>query len=62
MTASDFNSWRSHLNITRAEAAKRLGCSVNTITAYEQGRNAVPRYVALACSAVALGLPPWPAA
>lgn len=58
MTPADFIAWRERLHLNRVEAASALGMSRNTVTAYEQGRVSIPRYVALACAAVAQGVPP----
>jgi len=60
MTATDFIAWRTHLGISGAEAGRRLGLAPNTITSYERDRSTIPTHVALACSALAVGLPPWP--
>lgn len=60
MTPSDFIAWREHLGLNRKEAAEALGVAQNTITAYERGQR-IPLYIALACSALAMRLPPWPA-
>lgn len=59
MTAADFIAWREHMHLNRSEAAVRLGVALNTITAYERGQR-IPLYVALACSALAMNIPPWP--
>lgn len=61
MTPADFMSWRKHRGLTGAAAARALGVAPNTITAYEKGRTRIPLYIALACMALAAGLPPWPA-
>ena len=58
MTPADFIAWRERLHLNRVEAAAMLGMSRNTVTAYEQGRTAIPLYVALACTAIAQGWPP----
>lgn len=58
MTAEDFIAWRGVLGFNRAEASRRLGIAPNTVTAYERGQP-IPLYVALACAALAYGLPPW---
>lgn len=60
MNPADFTAWRQHLGFNKAEAARRLGLAPNTIAAYETGRADVPTHVALACTALALDLKPWP--
>lgn len=57
---ADFTAWRQHLGLTKTEAARRLGLAPNSVAAYETGRAKVPTYVALACTALALDLGPWP--
>jgi transcriptional regulator with XRE-family HTH domain len=57
MTAASLTAWRKRLGWSKAEAARRLGCSKNSILAWENGQ-AVPLYIALACQALANGLPP----
>lgn len=59
MTAADLTAWRTTLGVSRAEASRRLGIAENTLAAYESGRTRIPLYVALACAALAYGLPPW---
>lgn len=59
MTSADFITWRAHVGFNRKEAAEALGVAQNTITAYERGQR-IPRYIALACTALANRLPPWP--
>jgi transcriptional regulator with XRE-family HTH domain len=58
MTPSTLLAWRERLGFNRAEAARKLGLSRNTYCAYEAGINRIPLYIALACAAVAYGLPP----
>jgi len=60
MTPTTFTAWRERLGLNTVQAAKALGCSRTTIQAYEAGRSPIPRYVALACAALAMGLPPHP--
>jgi transcriptional regulator with XRE-family HTH domain len=62
MTADEFTAWRKHLGLSGRKAAAALGVSKNTITAYERGKWGIPKTVALACSAVANQLRPWPIA
>lgn len=59
MTPTDFIAWREHLGINRAEAARRLGCGENQPRIWEEGTTPIPPYIALACAALAYGLPPW---
>jgi DNA-binding transcriptional regulator YiaG len=59
MTPADFTAWRSHLGLSRAEAARRLGCGPNQPRIWEDGETPVPTYIALACAALAFDLPPW---
>jgi hypothetical protein len=46
---------RLHLN--KVQAANALGLARNTLDGYLAGRVRIPRYIALACSAIAQGLP-----
>lgn len=57
MTADQFKQWRERLGFTRIEAAAALGMGRNQPQRYEDGQP-IPRYVALACAAIAHGLPP----
>jgi DNA-binding XRE family transcriptional regulator len=58
MTAKTFAEWRIRLGWTKAKAAEELGCSKNSIMAWESGKSAIPRYIALACKALLIGEPP----
>lgn len=44
-----FTQWRSKNVLTLPQAAKALGMTVRTMSAYGTGARPVPRYVALAC-------------
>ncbi|WP_323034095.1 hypothetical protein [Pararhodobacter sp.] len=57
MTAEDFEAWLDLRGISGREAARQLGVSNDTITKYK--RQGAPLYIALACSALCHGLPPW---
>lgn len=57
MTAEQFTQWRERLGLTRIEAAALLGMGRNQPQRYEDGQP-IPRYVALACAAIAHGIPP----
>jgi len=58
MTAASLKSWRERLGLNKSGAAAALGLARNTYAAYEEGRAEIPLYVALACAAIAYGLPP----
>jgi transcriptional regulator with XRE-family HTH domain len=58
MTPASFTAWRTRLKLNKSKAALALGLSRNALTGYENGSKNIPRYVALACAALAFGLPP----
>lgn len=66
MTADDFKAWREHMGLSQVKAAEALGISKSSVENYERGARpedgrpvVIPRTVALACAALAFGLPPW---
>jgi len=44
-----FAQWRARHGLSLSEAAKALGMTPRTISAYGSGKRPVPRYIALAC-------------
>jgi DNA-binding XRE family transcriptional regulator len=44
-----FAQWRARHGLSLAEAAKALGMTPRTMSAYGTGKRPVPRYIALAC-------------
>ncbi|WP_155898459.1 hypothetical protein [Aurantimonas coralicida] len=57
MTAYDFIDWLDLNWLSDSEAAKRLFVSVEEITRFKyEGANTT---IALACGAIAAGVPPW---
>jgi len=60
MTPASFAAWRLRLYGHRSikAAADALGCSRTSIRAWEAGEHKIPLYIALACQALANGLPP----
>lgn len=65
MTPDEFRRWRMSLkpvstrrHVSQTEAAHMLGVAKSTYAQYE-ARGSRSRVVALACSAVKLGLPPY---
>lgn len=58
MTPDSLRAWRGRLGYSQYEASRRLGCSRNAYIGWETGENRIPQYIALACQAIANGLPP----
>lgn len=58
MTSTSLRAWRKRLNLSQRAAAEALGVSLRQYSDYERGVADVPHTVALACAAVAYGLPP----
>ena len=60
MTPASFHAWRVRLYGERGQkaAADALGCSRTAFRQWEAGTNKIPLYIALACAALAQGLPP----
>jgi transcriptional regulator with XRE-family HTH domain len=52
-------TWRERFGWSRAEAARQLGCARNSLAAWENGTAEIPKYIALACSALALNVAPY---
>jgi hypothetical protein len=61
MTARQFAAWldamREVNHWSERRCAKELGVGVNQPTRWK--RNGAPKYIGLACAAVAVQLPPW---
>lgn len=57
MPAADFVSWQARMGLSDKAAAEILEVSRNTVAQYRV--SGAPRHIALACSAYAMGLPPW---
>lgn len=57
MSANSLKQWRKRLGLSLNGAAQALGCSKTSIIAWERGQR-IPHYIALACAAIAQGLPP----
>jgi transcriptional regulator with XRE-family HTH domain len=58
MTPASIKFWRERFGWSQAEAARQLGTARNTYMGYESGAQPIPLYIALACQALANGLPP----
>jgi len=59
MTQSDLITFRKRFRLTKIATANALGCSTRAIYNYEVLGFAIPRCIALAASAFAMGLPPY---
>lgn len=62
MTPAQFTEWRQRLGLKRTGpkgASEALGVSKNMPAKYESGEAEIPRYIALACSALAMGYKPY---
>lgn len=59
MTPADLFSFRKRFKLTKKAAAFLFSCSYQTIANYEKGLTPIPKPIALAASAYAMGLPPY---
>ncbi len=59
MTPADLRHWLDTRDISLYEAARQLGCSRESLRQWLNGNRRIPRYIALACAALAFGLPAW---
>jgi transcriptional regulator with XRE-family HTH domain len=60
MTPDRLTEWRESRGLSKAAACRLLGVgSVKTWARYESGERPIPRYVALAITAVQHNLPPY---
>ncbi len=57
MTGDDFTAWMAHMGFNIAKTSTGLGISRNSVSKYMA--EGAPDYIALACSALAQGLPKW---
>lgn len=55
----DLIKFRAHYGMTQGGLAKAIGASTPAISSWENGKTAIPMYIALALSAFAAGLPPY---
>lgn len=62
MSSDDFAAWMKTMGrgkpFSERAAARALGVSRCTVKAYRAGKR-IPRQTALACAALAFGLPEW---
>jgi predicted transcriptional regulator len=58
MTGRDLSAFRDRMSLTKKALAEALGIDRKTAQRYEEGAAPIPRYIALACAALAHGVPP----
>lgn len=58
MTGEQFTEWMEHMGFNKLQAAEALGAGRNSIPRWQE--KGTDRTIALACSAIAEKLPPWP--
>lgn len=56
-TAAKLIEWRTNMGYSQRDACDALGCSRGALGGWENG-NPIPRYIGLACAALALGMEP----
>lgn len=57
MKAASLTALRKRLRLSQRGLAEKLAVGTRTLSNYETGKTPIPRYVALACAALAFGLP-----
>jgi len=56
VSAATLLAWRERMGFSAREACQQLGCSRGAWSVWESGKQPVPRYIGLACAALALGM------
>jgi transcriptional regulator with XRE-family HTH domain len=49
-------AWRERMGYSQRDACAALGCSRQAWSDWENGKTNTPRYISLACAALALGM------
>lgn len=61
MTPAEFTAWKTQMGLSIPAAANALGISESSVSRYLSGSHAIPRYIELACAALAVGVTGYPA-
>lgn len=61
-TPSALRAWQARMGYTQREAADALDCSRGAYGKWRKPGSAIPRYIGLACAALALGMTAYGAA
>ena len=56
LSGATLHAWRERMGYSQRDACKALGCSRGAWAGWESGEQAIPRYIGLACAALALGM------
>lgn len=59
MTPADLKAWQQAMGYTYETAAEALGISRSGFQKLLSGANPIDKRTALACAAIAAGVPPW---
>lgn len=57
MTPVSLTAWMTRLHLNKMQACIQLGIARTTLDRYLAGDVAIPHYIALACAAIAQGIP-----
>ncbi len=61
MTALDLQRFLDERHMTRRAFGLAIGISQDRLRRFLSGAQRIPRHISLACAALAMGLPEWPA-
>jgi plasmid maintenance system antidote protein VapI len=58
MTPASLEAWKERLGLNKTKTAAALGITRTTLDRYLNGESEIPEAIALACAAIAHGVPP----
>lgn len=59
VTKEALTKWRTNMGYDARDCAHELGCTQADWRAWESGAIKIPRYIGLACAALAMGMNPY---